>query len=198
MISAALLAAMSITTHLNVARRTAFVWAFIICLFAGVVPAAPTGLMTRRAKSLWLTGNAGREDLFIAIERQSWNMVLWVDGAAMALAIPLLSFSLHGMPTAAQLLGILAVPLTAGATLIYVSLLLVRGRRFADTALATCYTVLLMVEISSALAQSPTSILPQLLAANIIAIPLLRHIGLRRWHHIDWLIHKRSATQLPG
>jgi hypothetical protein len=75
---------------------------------------------------------------------------------------------------------------------------LVRGRRFADTALLTGYTVLLMVEMGSALAQSPTSMLPQLLAANIFAIPLLRHIGLRRWQNIDWLIHKRSATQLAG
>jgi hypothetical protein len=52
--------------------------------------------------------------------------------------------------------------------------------------------------MGSALAQSPTSMLPQLLAANIFAIPLLRHIGLRRWQNIDWLIHKRSATQLAG
>jgi hypothetical protein len=197
-ISLAFLAAMLITTHFNVASRTAFVRAFIICLFAGVVPAAPTGLMTRRAKSLWLTGRIGREELFTAVERQSWSMMLWVAGAAMALAMLALSFSLHAVPTPAQLLGILVVPLTAGASLIYVSLLLVRGKRFADTVLATGYTALLMVEMFSALAQSPTSILPSLLTANIIAIPLLRHMGLRRWHNIDWLIHKRSATQFPG
>jgi hypothetical protein len=197
-ISLALLTAMLITTHLNVASRTAFVQAFIICLAAGVIPAAPTGLMTRRAKSLWLTGRVGREELFVAVERQSWSMVLWVASAAMALAIPALAFSLRAMPTPAQLLGIVVLPVTAGASLIYVSLLLVRGKRFADTVLVTCYTVLLMVEMFSALAQSPTSILPPLLAANIIALPLLRHMGLRRWHDIDWLIHKRSATQFPG
>jgi hypothetical protein len=197
-ISAALLAGMLITTRLDVASRTAFVLAFIICLLAGVLPATPTGLMTRRAKSLWLTGRLDREELFRAVERQSWSMVLWVAGAAIALALPAVSFSLHGLPTPAQLLGILVMPLTAGASGIYVSLLLVRGKRFADTVLVTSYTVLLMVEMFSALAQSPTSILPALLAANIIAIALLRHVGLRRWHNIDWLIHKRSATQLPG
>ena len=197
-ISAALLAATLITTRLNEVSRTAFVLAFIICLFAGVLPATPTGLMTRRAKSLWLTGRLDREELFMAIERQSWSMVLWVAGAAMALAVPVLSFSLHALPAPAQLLGILVMPLTAGASGIYVSLLLVRGRRFTDTLLLTGYTLLLMVEIFSALAQSPTSILPPLLAANIITIALLRHIGLRRWQNIDWLIHKRSATQLPG
>jgi hypothetical protein len=196
--SLALLTAMLITTHLNVASRTAFVWAFISCLFAGVVPATPTGLMTRRAKSLWLTARLGREELFMAVERQSWSMVLWVAGAAMALAVPLLSFSLHAMPTPAQLLGILVGPLTAGASGIYVILLLVRGKRLADTVLLTGYVLLLMIEMFSALAQSPTSILPKLLAANIIAIPLLRHIGLRRWQNIDWLIHKRLATQFPG
>ena len=167
-------------------------------VFAGVMPAAPTGLMTRRAKSLWLTGRLGREELFLAVERQSWSMVLRVACPAMALALALLSFSLRAMPAPAQLLGILVVPLTAGASGIYVSLLLVRGTRFTDSVLLTGYTVLLMVEIFSALAQSPTSILPPLLAANIIAIPLLRHIGLRRWQLIDWLIHRRSALQLPG
>lgn len=197
-LSLAFLAALLINARANVLSRTAFIWTFIICLLAGVIPAAPTGMMTRRAKSLWLTGHLGREELFVVIERQSWSMVSWVAGAAMALAIPLLSFSLHAMPAPAQLLGILVVPLTAGASGIYVSLLLVRGRKFTDTVLLTGYTVLLMVEMFSALAQSPSSILPPLLAANIIAIPLLRHLGLRRWQNIDWLIHKRSATQLPG
>ena len=197
-LSLAFLAALLINAHANVLSRTAFVWTFIICLFAGVIPAAPTNLMTQRAKALWLTGHLGREALFMAVERQSWNMVLWVTGPAMVLALPLLSFSQHAMPAPAQLLGILVVPLTAGASGIYVSLLLVRGKKFADTVLLTGYTLLLMVEIFSALAQSPTSILPQLLAANIIAIPLLRHLGLRRWQNIDWLIHKRSIAQLIG
>ncbi len=194
----ALLTALLINTHANVLSRTAFVWTFIICLFAGVIPAAPTNLMTRRAKSLWLAGNLGREELFMAVERQSWSMVLWVAGPAMALALPLLAFSLHAVPAPAQLLGILVVPLAAGASGIYVSLLLVRGRKFTDTLLLTAYTLLLMVEIFSALAQSPTSILPPLLAANIIAIPLLRQLGLRRWQNIDWLMHKRSIAQLIG
>jgi hypothetical protein len=197
-ISVAFLAAMLINTSAGALSRTAFVWTFIICLFAAVGPAAPTGLMTRRAKSLWLTGRIGREELFMAIERQSWSMVLWVAGAAMALAIPLLSFSEHAMPAPAQLLGILVMPLTAGASGIYVSMVLVRGKRFTDTVLVTGYTVLLMVEMFSVLAQSPSSLLPQLLAANIIAIPLLRYIGLRRWQNLDWLIHKRSAAQLTG
>jgi hypothetical protein len=197
-LSVALLAALLINTHAHSLNRTAFVWTFIICLFAGIIPAAPTGLMTRRAKSLWLTGGVGREALFAAVERQSWSMVLWVACPAMALALALLSFSLHSMPAPAQLLGILVVPLTAGASGIYVSLMLVRGRRFADTALLSVYTLLLMVEIFSALAQSATSILPQLLAANIITLPLLRHLGLRRWQNIDWLIHKRSLAQLTG
>jgi hypothetical protein len=197
-ISVAFLVALLTNARANALSRTAFVWTFVICLFAGVIPAAPTGLMTRRAKSLWLTGHLGREELFVAVERQSWSMVLWVAGPAMVLGIALLSFSLRAMPAPGQLLAILVVPLTAGASGIYVSLLLVRGKRFADTLLLTGYIVLLMVEIFSALAQSQTSILPQLLAANIIGIALLRPIGLRRWQNIDWLIHKRSATQLTG
>ncbi len=197
-LSLAFLAALLINARANALSRTAFVWTLIICLFAGVIPAAPTNLMAQRAKSLWLTGHLGREELFVAVERQSWSMVSRAVGPAMALALPLLAFSLRAMPAPAQLLAILVAPLTAGASGIYVSLLLVRGRKRADTVLVTGYIVLLMVEIFSALAQSPTSILPQLLAANIIAIPVLRHLGLRRWRNIDWLIHKRSIAQLIG
>jgi hypothetical protein len=82
--------------------------------------------------------------------------------------------------------------------MIYVGLLVVRGRRRADTALWAGYAVLLMIEIFSALARSSDSILPSLLGANIIALPLLRQIAQRRWQNIDWLIHKRSAAQFTG
>jgi hypothetical protein len=197
-ISAFFLIAMLTITSGNVSDRSAFVWAFMACVFAGITPTFQMRLKSLRAKSLWLTARMGREDLFTTLEKQSWNTLLPLAGTAMALGTALLMAKMHGAPPPAQLVSILAVPLTIGASWIYIGMLLVRGRRLLDTALLAGYTVLLMVELFSAVLESPTSALPSLLGANIIALPLLRLIAQRRWQNIDWLIHKRSATQLTG
>jgi hypothetical protein len=198
LISAFFLIAMLTITSGNVSDRSAFVWAFMACVFAGITPTFQMRLKSLRAKSLWLTARMGREDLFTTLEKQSWNTLLPLAGTAMALGTALLMAKMHGAPPPAQLVSILAVPLTIGASWIYIGMLLVRGRRLLDTALLAGYTVLLMVELFSAVLESPRSALPSLLGANIIALPLLRLIAQRRWQNIDWLIHKRSAAQLTG
>jgi hypothetical protein len=197
-ISAIFVAAMLATTSGKVSDRGAFLWAFMICLFAGVAPTVRTGLVTLRAKSLWLTARLGREELFAAVEKHSWRTLLPVAGTAMALSTLLLMIKMHGLPPPAQLVSILGVPLTIGASWIYIGMLLVRGRRRLDTALLAGYTVLLMVEMFCGVLDSATSTLPSLLGANIIALPLLRQIAQRRWQNLDWLIHRRSVAQLTG
>ncbi|HEY4341664.1 MAG TPA: hypothetical protein VGM97_17095 [Steroidobacteraceae bacterium] len=192
---AAFLAALLVTGG-KVSNGAAFAWAFMICAFTGIAPAIRTGLMTLRAKSLWLTARLDREDLFAAVERHSWSALWPLAGTAMALSTILLLLRMHGALTPTLLVSVLAVPLTIGASGIYVSLLLVRGRRLGDTLFLAAYTVLLMVEIFSAVLRSQT--LPVLLGVNIVALPLVRHMALRRWQNIDWLIHKRLVAQLTG
>ncbi len=55
-----------------------------------------------------------------------------------------------------------------------------------------------MIEFFSLVGGADTSVVTALLAAQIILVPLLRVLAQRRWEKIDWLIHKRSATQLTG
>lgn len=197
-ICAFFLTAMLTITGGNESDRGAFVWAFMACVFAGITPTFRMSVRSLRAKCLWLTARMDREELFTTVEKLGWNTLLPVAGTAMALATALLMAKMHGLPAPAQLVSILVVPLTIGASWIYIGMLLVRGRRLADTALLAGYTVLLMVELFSAVLDSTSSTLSALLGANIIALPLLRLIAQRRWQNIDWLIHKRSATQLTG
>jgi hypothetical protein len=201
LVSLAFLAAVLFTARANVPARSAgaYLSAFIICLFTGILQAIRPGIMTRRAKFLWLAARMEREELFRAIETQSWNMVLPVLGTAMALAIAFLAFTIHAMPPPARLVSTLGMPLVTAASGIYVSLLLVRGFRRTDTLFLVGYTALLMVELALATVGSSAGSLPSLLGAQIILLPLLRLIAQRRWRNIDWLVHKNTlAAQLAG
>jgi hypothetical protein len=195
------LAAVVLTMRAAPPARTtdAFGCAFIICLLAALAQAVRPGIMTRRAKPLWLWAPMNRDELFTAIERQSWTLLAPVLGTAMVLALVFVTVISHALPPPAPLVGILGMPLVTAASGIYISLLLVRGFRRADTAFLVIYTVLLMVELIMAVRGSPKSALPLLLGMQIILLPLLRHIAQRRWHTIDWLVHRStSAAQLAG
>jgi len=51
-----------------------------------------------------------------------------------------------------------------------------------------------MSEFFSVVAGAGMSVLTALLAAQIILVPLLRVLALRRWEKIDWAIHKGARN----
>ncbi len=160
-------------------------WPMLLCLYAGMVPGVLAGVMARRAKFLWLTASMGRAEMFIAIERQCWRMTFVAVGVAMLFAVPLLVFGLHARPDPAQLLEYLAAPLAAGATLLYVGLLYVRGNRLTDLMIVAGNTILLAAAFFSTMSEWRG--LSVLVSIQIILVPLLREVGRRRWTHVDWL-----------
>jgi hypothetical protein len=170
----------------------ALIWVFPICVFSGLFPSVLSGAMTARARFLWLSAGLGRAELFTAVELQSWRMILIVAGIAMAFAIPVLALSIHAHPQNAPLVTLLMMPLVTGAMLVYVAMLYVRGRRrIADNLIVAGCAAVVFAEIVSALADGgPITVLPALLGAQVIFVPLLRRVAQRRWQNIDWLINR--------
>jgi hypothetical protein len=183
------------------AKENSLLWALLICMFSGFFPVILSGLMTARARFLWLTAGLGRAELFTAVEMQSWRMIFIVAGIAMACAIPLLAFSIHAHPANIRFFPVLAMPLVSGAAVVYVSLLYVRGRRrIGDNLIVAGFAAAVFAEIISVVSDpgSTTTVLPSLLGAQVILVPLLRRVAQRRWQNIDWLINRpiRPAAKL--
>jgi hypothetical protein len=170
-----------------------FVWIVILCLLAGLLPGILAGtLMVRRTKPLWLAADMGRTELFTAIEAQSWRMILLATGAAMFVVVPLLAVGIHTHALNIKSFGILAVPLASGSAFIYVGLLCVRGNRIADHVIVAGNVLLLVAQTFSAAIESHA--LPTLICVQIILVPVLRQLGLRRWNNIDWLLIRQPLA----
>jgi hypothetical protein len=171
-----------------------------ICAFSGLFPSVLSGLMTSRARFLWLTAGLGRAELFTAVEMQSWRMILIVAAIAMAFALPVLAFSIHAHPTNARFVTLLTMPVVTGAMLVYVAMLYVRGRRrITDNLIVAGCAAVVFAEIVSALTDvGPMVVLAALLGAQVILVPLLRRLAQRRWQNIDWIINRpiQPATKL--
>jgi hypothetical protein len=172
-------------------------WGFVICFLGGIIPTSVTGVMSRRARFLWLKPGLERGELFTLVEMRSWRILLVVALGAFLLAVPLLSVGLHFQHLAMALLAMLAVPVAAGAILIYVWLLHVRGGRVIDLLIVAAATVMVVAELVIGTARFVTGpatsalvFLPAVVAVQIILVPVLRYIARRRWQRIDWLVHK--------
>jgi hypothetical protein len=165
-------------------------WAVICCFSAAMIPMAVTGLMVRRAKFLWLTAAMGRAELFTAVERYSWRVLFVVAGIALLFAIPMLAYSIHAHPANLPFISILAIPFAAGASMFYGNMSYIRGTRLRDILLFLVVIALLLADMICGMVLSRTPLLPAVIGAQVILVPLLRALAQKRWQTIDWLINR--------
>jgi len=109
----------------------------------------------------------------------------------------LLARSAGALTFTAPFAVLLAMPLASGAALCYAILLYVRGRRLTDTLLMAAVTALLAVEIPCGLLAPQSALLPGLVAAQMMLVPVLRSVALRHWQAIDWRVFS-SAVRRSG
>jgi hypothetical protein len=166
----------------------------LICMMAGPLTGSVAGVMSQRAKPLWLQSGLGRLELFAALEARSWRMVLPASIFCAALAGSLLA--LAGSPPywSAWSVGVLVTPLASGALFTYAQLQFVRGRRVPDILLVALAIGLWMMEFFSVVARAEVSLVTGLLVAQIVLVPVLRVLALRRWGQLDWLIHRGARN----
>ncbi|MEO8017018.1 MAG: hypothetical protein ABI769_04330 [Pseudomonadota bacterium] len=148
-------------------------------------------MVVRRSKVLWLRCGLDRLELFQLCEREAWKSFIATASAAVLLA-PLvwLAGGLSGLEYAA----LLFFQFCAGACLLYLGLMHVRGWQATDvlsamgllSAWGTAYGSSLL------LLQHPWMLLA-LCAAMLAAAFALRLVALHRWRRIDWLVCKPPA-----
>ncbi|HTV77033.1 MAG TPA: hypothetical protein VMF03_02175, partial [Steroidobacteraceae bacterium] len=168
----------------------------VLCLLAGPLAASFGGIMSQRGKSLWLQGGFGREALFAELESRSWRLVLLACGFCIALAASWFLVTGGSFPPLAWRAAVLVTPLASGPLFTYAQLQLVRGRRLPDLLVIGVVIALWLVEGLNLMAVGAPALVPVLLALQIILVPLLRTLALRRWQRVDWLIHKSVRNPL--
>jgi hypothetical protein len=69
-------------------------------------------------------------------------------------------------------------------------MLYIRGSRLADNLIFLANIILVMADFSFGMTLSRTPILPGVIGAQIILVPLLRALAQQRWQRIDWLLNR--------
>ena len=192
-----ILVIMAVATGLHVSRGIAYFCVTLICLMAGPCAGSLVGVMAQHAKPLWLKPGLARTEVFVELESRGWRVVLITAALCIALAAGWMAVDARAVPSvtwinrsAAWTVGILSTPLVAGATFIYAQLQFVRGRRVADILVLALAIALWFVEFLAIVGGAATAAVTAMIAAQIILVPLLRALALRRWQNIDWMIHK--------
>lgn len=146
--------------------------------------------LTRRARLLWLRMGLDRAALFARAERSGLLAGLLVVGIAAAV---FLIFSLASWPDRATVILVFAATQLAFALcLFYVGLSLTRGWNPQDVLLCLGFFVFFFVEVLvlRPWSDSPGTVGPILLAAELLLAPLLRWRARRRWLGLDWRVAK--------
>lgn len=189
---AILLAAVAMRSRLPPGAGHAIVG--LLCMMAGPLTGSFAGLMAQRAKPLWLQSGLGRRELFAAVEARSWRAVLPASVLCAALAAGWLVLTGQPLQLSAWSAGVLVTPLASGALFTYAQLQLVRGRRVADLLLLGLAIGLWMSEFFSMVVGAGLPVVADLLAAQIILVPVLRILALRRWERLDWIIQRGAGN----
>jgi hypothetical protein len=166
----------------------------LICMMSGPITGSFAGVMAQRANPLWLQSGLGRVELFAVLEALSWRVVLAASVLCGALAAGWLAVNAGPPPSPAWSVGALVTPLASGALFIYAQLQFVRGRRVVDILLMALVIGLWMIEFFSVLVGAEMSVVTALLGTQIILLPLLRTLALRRWEQIDWVLHRGARN----
>jgi hypothetical protein len=152
-----------------------------------LLPGSIAHPMVGRARALWLQAALDRSELFRIIETQCGLIVLLI-------AVPCVIFAALlqylASPSIAQLAWMLLIAPASGMSMVYLTLLFIRGRWLADLPIVVTVALLWLSELVVTLANAEGAFPLRLLLVQILLVPLLREIARRRWQTIDWIINR--------
>lgn len=161
--------------------------AVLTAYVGGIAAAAATYPMVGRARYLWLKVRLDRDQLFRAVEAESWRTLVSI--AAFALTLCAYLCHMAQVPWA-SIFRILLLSFVSGAAMIYLVLLNTRGWRLLEGVLVAALSALWLVGlIQGAFAAAGGHVL-LLLAPGLLLVPLLRSWAKSRWSRIDWLVNR--------
>lgn len=167
---------------------SAAVWLFYLTIFSTVAGAIACQA-AERSRVLWLRGNWSRGELFSQVERSFWRHNSFVTGALIAFMVAIGGYT--GLPVSLLAVGL---PLLILSTVLstYLGLMVTRGLRFTEGALAVGVMLALMVAaVIAARADGNRQdilIVAGIEAAMAIAAVVLRAAAKTRWEKIDWML----------
>jgi len=164
------------------------VWLFYLTIFS-VVAGGIACQAAERSRVLWLRGNWTRGELFSQVERSFWRHNSFVMGALIALMVGIGSYT--ALPVSLLAVGL---PLLMLSTILstYLGLMVTRGLRFLEGALAVLAMLALMaVAVIAARADGDTQELILVVSLELvmaIAALVFRAAAKKRWEDIDWML----------
>jgi hypothetical protein len=167
---------------------SAAVWLFYLTIFSTIAGAIACQA-AERSRVLWLRGNWTRAELFAQVERSFWRHNSFVMGALIALMVGIGSYA--ALPVSLLAVGL---PLLMLSTILstYLGLMVTRGLRLAEGALAIAVMLALMA-VAVLAARSGGSEQDLIVVAAIevglaLAALVLRAAAKKRWESIDWML----------
>jgi hypothetical protein len=164
------------------------IWLFYLTIFSTVAGAIAC-YAAERSRVLWLRGGWSRADLFVLVERSFWRHNSLVLGVLIALMVGIGSYT--ALPVSLLAAG---VPLLLISTVLstYLGLMVTRGLRFAEGALAVAVMLALMaVAIIAARSGGSSKDIVIVVVLEVVlstAALALRSAAKARWASIDWML----------
>jgi hypothetical protein len=167
---------------------SASVWLYYLTIFS-MIAGAIACQAAERSRVLWLRGNWTRAELFSQVERSFWRHNSVVIGALIALMVGIGSYA--RLPVSLLAAGL---PLLLLSTVLstYLGLMVTRGLRLAEGALAIAVMLALMaVAVLAARSGGETQdllLVAAIEAALAVGAIVLRAAAKARWQNIDWTL----------
>ena len=164
------------------------VWLFYLTIFSTIAGAIACQA-AERSRGLWLRGGWSRAELFACVERSFWRHNSFVLGALIVLMVGIGSYA--ALPVTLLAAGL---PLLLLGTVLstYLGLMVTRGLRLAEGALAVAVMLALMA-VAVVAARSGGQVrdilaVVTLEAALAVGAVVLRLAARSRWAGIDWAL----------
>jgi hypothetical protein len=167
---------------------SAAVWLFYLTILS-IVAGGVACLAAERSRVLWLRGNWTRGELFAQVERSFWRHNSFVMGALIVLMVGIGSYA--SLPVSLLAVGL---PLLMLSTILstYLGLMVTRGLRFAEGALAIAVMLALMaVAVLAARSNGNKEDILVVAAIEVglaVGAVVLRAAAKKRWESIDWML----------
>jgi hypothetical protein len=164
------------------------VWLFYLTIFSTVAGGIACQA-AERSRVLWLRGNWSRGELFSQVERSFWRHNSFVMGALIALMVGIGSYA--ELPVSLLAIGL---PLLMLSTILstYLGLMVTRGLRLAEGALAVAVMLALMtVAVIAARADGDEQDILIVVGIEVVMAVtalVLRSAARARWEKIDWML----------
>ncbi len=167
---------------------SAAVWLFYLTIFSTVAGGIACQA-AEKSRVLWLRGNWSRAELFSQVERSFWRHNSFVLGALILLMVGIGTYA--ALPVSLLAIGL---PLLVLSTILstYLGLMVTRGLRLAEGALAVVVMLALMaVAVIAARSDGEARDLFIVIGIEVvlaIGAIVLRSAARARWEKIDWML----------